>query len=155
MKSSLTMTLPWRPKKPSTRFPELAQAYRSGEDRDEILRQIIMLRIQTLDNLIDRSIVVQEAKHLIQSQQRQQNARSHVRRRRQGLSRDRKFSPCSRNEHMTEAQLKEQFVKQGRSLEARQQAFRQLFLSESFLHDKLKDRIKVELPDLLNTTMTM
>jgi parvulin-like peptidyl-prolyl isomerase len=131
------------------RFPELAEAYRSGEDRAEILRQFNMLRYQTLDNLIDRSIVVQEAKHLIQNSSKDGKMLERIYEDADRVFRESEIEPLLRKENVTEAQLNERFVKQGRSLEARRQAFRQLFLSETFLHDKLKDKIKVELPDLL------
>jgi peptidyl-prolyl cis-trans isomerase SurA len=49
----------------------------------------------------------------------------------------------------SEQQLREKFTAEGRSLDAMRQAFRQDFLAQAYLHDKLKGRIKIELPDLL------
>jgi peptidyl-prolyl cis-trans isomerase SurA len=130
------------------RFPELAQAYQSGEDRNGVLQQIIGLRIQTLDNMIDRLIVSQEAKHLIQNN-KDNKMLDRVYEDADKIFHDTEVQPLLTKHHLTEAQLVERFVKEGKSLETRKQAFRQLFLSESFLHDKLRDRIKVDLPDLL------
>src|SRR5262245_54456858 len=49
----------------------------------------------------------------------------------------------------SEVQLRDKVAEEGRSLDAMQQSFRQDFLAQGFLHEKLRDRIKVELPDLL------
>src|SRR5262249_3515606 len=58
--------------------------------------------------------------------------------------------PMKRAYHVeTEAQLRQKLTEQGRSLDAMKQTFRQLFLTDIFLHDKLKDKMSVELPDLL------
>jgi len=49
----------------------------------------------------------------------------------------------------TEQQLREKMTEQQRSLDAMRQTFRQEFLAQGFLHDRLKDKTSVELPDLL------
>ena len=49
----------------------------------------------------------------------------------------------------TEAKVKEKLAEEGRSLEAMRLSFRQTYLSGAYLQQKIKDRLKVELPDLL------
>ena len=49
----------------------------------------------------------------------------------------------------SESKLKEALAEEGRSLDNMRQSFRQCFLAETYLREKLRDRIKVELPDLL------
>jgi parvulin-like peptidyl-prolyl isomerase len=49
----------------------------------------------------------------------------------------------------SEQLLREKLKDQGISLETMHQNFRQLFVAENFLHEKIKDKLKAELPDLL------
>ena len=48
-----------------------------------------------------------------------------------------------------ERQLREKFKEHGRSLDVHYQSFRRNWMAEDFLHAKLKNRIKAELPELL------
>jgi parvulin-like peptidyl-prolyl isomerase len=131
------------------RFPELGEAYRSGEHRAEALQHLIELRKASLNNLIDRSLLVQEAKHVIASN-KDTKLLDRIYEDADRVFRDTEVKALMRQyKAATEAELNEKLVKQGQSLEAKRLAFRQVALSESYLHDKLKDRIKVELPDLL------
>ena len=49
----------------------------------------------------------------------------------------------------TEHQLRERLKENGRSFDFISQSARQNWMAEAFLHEKLKSRIKVELPELL------
>ncbi len=48
-----------------------------------------------------------------------------------------------------EHQLREKFKERGRSLDVHYQSFRRMWMAENFLHAKLKNRLKADLPELL------
>ncbi len=48
-----------------------------------------------------------------------------------------------------ERQLREKFKEQGRSLDVHYKAFRQHYMSESWLHAKLKSKVKADMPEML------
>lgn len=93
-------------------------------------------------------MLVQEAKHVLQNN-KDTKVLDRIYEQADEIFRDSEVEPLLRKYHVTAEQLNEQFLKEGRSLEAKRQVFRQLFLSENYLHEKLRDRTKVELPDLL------
>jgi len=130
------------------RMPELVEALQQGVDTAEFRHQVRDLRIQTLNSLIDRSMLVQEAKHILQGN-KDPKVLDRISEQADQVFRESEIEPLLKKENLTESQLNERFVKEGQSLEAKRQAFRQLFLSENYLHEKLRDWIKVELPDLL------
>jgi parvulin-like peptidyl-prolyl isomerase len=132
-------------------FRELKSAYRAGSpaDRREAARQFEMLYEATLENLINRSLLVQEAKrHMAKAKDKKLldmfNDES------DRVFRQTEIIPLQRQYQVdTEYQLKEKLAAQGRSITQMQQDFRQMFLADQYLHSKLLSKIKVDLPDLL------
>jgi len=131
------------------RYPELRQ--RSHFDTQEQMakrQQIDMLARSTLAELIQRSMLAQEAKRQIQKHDSKQL--DHFNEMADRWWRDEELPPMKRSFNVeTEQQLREKLAEQGRSLDSMRQTFRQEFLAQGFLHDKLKDKMAVELPDLL------
>ncbi len=136
-------------KEAMAKYPELRQ--RSHFDSQEQMakrQQIDVLARQTLAELIQRSLLAQEAKRQIMKHDPKQFDRFMEMADR--WWRDEELPPMKRayNDE-TEQQLREKLAEHGRSLEMKRQAFKQEFLGEGFLHEKLKDKMSVELPDLL------
>jgi peptidyl-prolyl cis-trans isomerase SurA len=116
------------------------------EDQDQKHKEILILVRQTLEALIDRSLLVQEAKRELKSPQRYDKIMELADR----MWREDQLLPMeARYAVDSEQQLRERITAEGRSLDEMHQSFRQDFLAQGYLHDKLKDRTKVELPDLL------
>ncbi|HZW32112.1 MAG TPA: peptidylprolyl isomerase [Isosphaeraceae bacterium] len=116
------------------------------EDQAQKHKEILILVRQTLDALIDRSLLVQEAKRELKSPQRYDKIMELADR----MWREDQLLPMeARYAVDSEQQLRERITAEGRSLDDMHQSFRQDFLAQGYLHDKLKDRTKVELPDLL------
>jgi parvulin-like peptidyl-prolyl isomerase len=132
-------------------FRELKTAYKMGSssDRREAAKQFEMLYEGTLENLINRSLLVQEAKHHMGKSKdgKLLNLFNEVA---DQAFRQTEIIPLQRQYQVdTEYQLKEKLAAQGRSLTQMQQDFRQMFLADQYLHTKLATKIKVDLPDLL------
>ena len=105
-----------------------------------------MLVRQALIGLIDRSVLVQEAKRHIKDKKMLEQVYQEADKifyEQEVLPLQRKYSVDS------EAKVKERLAEEGRSLEAMRLSFRQVFLAQSYMYQKLKDRLKVELPDML------
>jgi parvulin-like peptidyl-prolyl isomerase len=116
------------------------------EDQTEKHKEILILAKQTLDGLIDRSLLVQEAKRAIKNPKQVDKFMEMA----DKVWRDEQLPPLEYRYHVdTEQQLRDKLAEEGRSLDAMSQAFRQDYLAFGFLHEKLRDRVKVELPDLL------
>jgi peptidyl-prolyl cis-trans isomerase SurA len=132
-----------------TKYPDLRQ--QASFDSLEVMekRQMTaMLARRTLADLIKRSMLAQEAKRQIVKHDPKQF--DHFMEMADRWWRDEELPPMKRSYHVeTEQQLREKLVEQGRSLESMRQSFRQEFLAQGFLHEKLKDKLAVELPDLL------
>jgi len=112
----------------------------------EMANQINMLKIDALEGLIERSMLYQEAKHHIKDPKVLDRINEEADR----IWHDNEILPLQREYNVdSEQQLKERLASRGRSLDSMRQSFRQLYLSRSFLHEKLRDRVNVELPDLL------
>jgi peptidyl-prolyl cis-trans isomerase SurA len=112
----------------------------------ELINHINRIKIDTLESLIERSMLFQEAKHHIKDPK----VLSRINEDADKFWHDNEIVPLEREYNVdTEQQLKERLARQGRSLDAMHQTFRQLHLSRGYLHEKLKDKINVELPDLL------
>jgi peptidyl-prolyl cis-trans isomerase SurA len=98
-----------------------------------------------LNHLIDRSLLTQEAKHAIKDPKQYDKfmeAADHV-------WREEELPPMEYQYVVDSEQLlREKLKEHGRSLDQMRETFRQEFLAENFVHQKLKDRLKVELPDL-------
>jgi len=112
----------------------------------EMANQINMLKMDALDGLIERSMLFQEAKRHIKDPK----ILARVYEEADKIWHDNEILPLEREYNVdNEQQLQERLAARGRSLESMRQGFRQLYLSRSFLHEKLKDKVNVELPDLL------
>jgi peptidyl-prolyl cis-trans isomerase SurA len=105
-----------------------------------------MVAREVLKSLIDRSLLVQEAKRHIKDKKMLERAYETA----DKVWHDEEVVPLERRYTVdSEPKLKEKLAEDGRSLDAMRQNFRQYFLAQSYLHEKLKDRLGVELPDLL------
>jgi parvulin-like peptidyl-prolyl isomerase len=101
---------------------------------------------QALDGLIDQSLLVQEAKRHIKDKQMLEKAYEQA----DKIYYDNEIIPLMRQYKVdTEGQLKEKLAEDGKSLDGMRLAFRRYFLAHGYMHEKLKDRLNVELPDLL------
>jgi parvulin-like peptidyl-prolyl isomerase len=131
-------------------FRELKTAYKMGSESDkrEAAKHFEMLYEATLDNLINRSLLVQEAKHHMgKKDAKLLNMFNELA---DQTFRQAEIVPLQRQYQVdTEYQLKEKLAAQGRSITQMQQDFRQMFIADQYLHSKLASKIKVDLPDLL------
>ncbi len=99
-----------------------------------------------LRNLIERSLLAQEAKHTIKDPKQYDQFMQVA----DKVWREEQLPPLQYQYAVDNEQaLRDKLREQGRSLEGMHQTFRQVFIAESFRHEKLKDKLKVELPDLL------
>ncbi len=99
-----------------------------------------------LGNLIERNLLVQEAKHIIKNPKQFDQFMEVA----DKIWHEEQLPPLEYHYAVdSEPLLKEKLKEQGVSLETMHQTFRQYFIAESFLHEKIKDRLKAELPDLL------
>ena len=118
---------------------DTAEAMRDSPPEGHLARQLF-------EGLIDRSVLVQEAKRHIKDKKMLDRAYETA----DKIWHEEEIVPLERKYNVdSEAKLKEKLAEEGRSLDAMRQNFRQYFLAESYLHEKLKDRLNVELPDLL------
>ncbi len=99
-----------------------------------------------LANMIEESLLVQEAKREIKNPKQL----NHLNEVADKFWRDEELPPLLRR-HMveTEAQLKRTYADSGRSLDASRQRWRQSFIAHVFLQQKVADKQKVELPEML------
>src|SRR5262249_13623519 len=103
----------------------------------------------TLENLINRSLLVQEAKHHM-SKQKDTKLLDRFNEESDRIFRQTEIVPLQRQYQVdTEYQLKDKLAAQGKSLAEMQEDFRQMFLADQYLHSKLSAKVKVDLPDLL------
>jgi parvulin-like peptidyl-prolyl isomerase len=126
--------------------PGLRQGQLDGASELERSQLMNFLVRQALVNLIDRSILVQEAKRHIKDKKMldliYQEA-DKVFYEEEVLPLERQYSVDS------EAKVKERLAEKGRSLDGMRLSHRQVYVAKSYMYQKLKDRIKIELPDLL------
>jgi parvulin-like peptidyl-prolyl isomerase len=128
------------------RKPEIRAGLSGAATQREKTQMLDMVCRQVLDGLIDRSLLVQEAKRHIKDKKMLEKAYEEADR----VFREQEIIPLQRKYNVdSEAKVKERLAEEGRSLEAMRLSFRQYFLSQGFMIQKIKDRFKVELPDLL------
>ena len=105
-----------------------------------------MLGRQALLALIDRSVLAQEAKRHIKDKKMLELIYQDADR----IFRENEIPSLQRKLNVdSEAKVKERLAERGRSLEGMRLTFREVYLAESYRYQKIKDRLKVELPDLL------
>ena len=99
-----------------------------------------------LNRLIDRTLLVQEAKHVIKDPKHFDQFMEVA----DKYWREEELPPLEYHHAVdTEQLLREKLKEQGISLETMHQTFRQRFIAENFLHSELKDRMNADLPDQL------
>ena len=133
-------------------YRQLEQAFHQGDatQKREVLRQLKMLKMAMLEDLINRSLLVQEAKHQINKQKEGSKILNSIYEEADQRFREVEVEPLKRMHHLDgEHQVKEYLAEQGRSLAEMQQSFRQMYLAQSYMHTKIRDKIKVDLPDQL------
>ena len=109
-------------------------------------KQVQMVVRYTLDALIERSLLVQEAKHAIKDSKQMDKMMEYA----DKAWREEQIPQLKvRYSAETEQQLKEKLAASGRSLDHMRSAYRQDFLGQGFLQDRLKDKLKIELPEEL------
>ncbi len=113
-------------------------------DRPE--KEQFEISVMVLNHLIDRSLLAQEAKHTIKDPKQYDKFMEVA----DQVWHEEELPPLEYQYVVDSEQLlREKLKEDGRSLDDLHQSFRQEFLAEQFLHQKLRDRLKVELPDLL------
>ncbi|MDG3006530.1 peptidylprolyl isomerase [Paludisphaera mucosa] len=106
-----------------------------------------MVAKHVLAGLIERSLLIQEAKHQLKGSDKQL---AKVIEAADKFWHDEELPPLLRqNSVETEYQLRRKFEEEGRSLTAIQQNFRQEFLAHAFMQQKLGGKIEVGLPEML------
>ena len=95
---------------------------------------------------IDRSLLVQDAKRHIKDKKMLDRVFEEADR----IWHDDEIIPLQRQYAVdSEQKLKERLAEEGRSLDAMHQSYQRAFLAENYLRERLRDRMKIELPDLL------
>jgi peptidyl-prolyl cis-trans isomerase SurA len=115
-------------------------------ERMQLRRAVDMAARQTLAALIDRSLLVQDAKRHIKDKKMLDRVFEEADR----IWHDDEIIPLQRQYAVdSEQKLKEKLAEEGRSLDAMHQSYQRAFLAENYLRERLRDRMKIELPDLL------
>jgi parvulin-like peptidyl-prolyl isomerase len=128
------------------KYPELRRPPPDPAAAAELAQARVVLFKQALLALIDRSVLAQEAKRHIKDKKMLELIYQDADR----IFRENELPSLMRKNHVdSEARVKEKLTEQGRSLEAMRLTFREVYLAESFRYQKIKDRLKIELPDLL------
>ena len=129
-----------------SKYPELRDGRMDGASQLERSQVLDHLARQSLAGLIDRSLLVQDAKRHIKDKKMLDQVNQEA----DKVFHEQEVLPLQRKFNVdSEAKVKEKLAEQGRSLEAMRLSFRQVFLAQSYLYQKVKDRTKVDLPDLL------
>jgi parvulin-like peptidyl-prolyl isomerase len=128
--------------------PQLQAELRSMTDADprEANRMRDYLVRQILEDLIDQSLLAQEAKRHVKDAKMLDRVNEEA----DKIFEEITVAPLKRQFNVdSTTKLKERLADQGRSLDAMRRSFRQIFLGESYLRERIKDRMKVDLPDQL------
>jgi peptidyl-prolyl cis-trans isomerase SurA len=105
-----------------------------------------ILGANVLHQLIDRTLLVQEVKRQIKNPKDLDRLMSIA----DKYWLDEEIPPLlSKYTAVNERELAEKLKEENRSLSAMKETFKQEFIAQSFIHEKLKDSVKVNLPDLL------
>ena len=122
------------------------QLSRHPAGRDLSPQELNFVAKTVLAGLIERTLVVQEAKRTLKNPKQLDMLNTAA----DGYSRERELPPLLRR-YMAdnESQLKQKFKDSNRSLEAMRTNYRQDFLAQVFMDQKLSSQSKVELPEML------
>jgi parvulin-like peptidyl-prolyl isomerase len=109
--------------------------------------ELNMVAKSVLAGLIERTLIVQEAKRVLKNPKQIQRLDEAA----DKYWREEELPPLMRR-YMAdnEQQLKQKLLESGRSIEALRQAFHQEFMAQVFLDQKFAERRKVELPAMLS-----
>ena len=122
------------------------QLKKNPPGRDLSRQELNMVAKSVLAGLIERTLIAQEAKRELKNPKQLDRLYEAA----DKFWREEELPPMMRRYMVdNEAQLRQKFTESGRSLEALHQSYRQEFLAQVFIQQKLADRQKVELPDML------
>jgi peptidyl-prolyl cis-trans isomerase SurA len=114
--------------------------------RDLSREELNMVAKSVLAGLIERALVVQEAKRALKNPKQLERLNEAA----DKYWHDEEVPPLLRRYMVdNETQLKERLLESGRSLDSLRQSYRQDFLAQVFLDQRMSDRRKVELPEML------
>ncbi len=122
------------------------QLKRHPPGRDLTRPELNMVAKSVLAGLIERTLIAQDAKRTLKNPKQLDRLYEAA----DKYWREEELPPMMRR-YMAdnELQLKQKLIDSGRSLEALHQSYRQEFLAQVYLDQKLADRRKVELPEML------
>jgi peptidyl-prolyl cis-trans isomerase SurA len=122
------------------------QLKRHPPQRDLTKDELNMVAKSVLAGLIERTLICQEAKRVLKNPKQLERLYEAA----DKFWRENELPPLLRRYSVdTSVQLAQKFNDSGRSLEALHQSYRQEFLAQVYIDQKLKDRRTVELPDML------
>jgi peptidyl-prolyl cis-trans isomerase SurA len=122
------------------------QLKRHPPGRDLSRDELNMVAKSVLSGLIERTLIVQEAKRALKNPKQLDRLNEAA----DKYWHDEEVPPLLRRYMVdNETQLKEKLHESGRSLESLHQSYRQEFLAQVFLDQRMSDRRKVELPEML------
>jgi peptidyl-prolyl cis-trans isomerase SurA len=132
-------------------YEQLRNAHQTGgpAEKREAEKQITMMKIAVLEDLINRSLLAQEAKRHITKRKEGATMLNSIYDEADQRFRESEVLPLQRKFNLdNEAQVREKLAEQGWSLSEMQQSFRQRYIGEMYLYSILRDKVKVELPDM-------
>ncbi|QEH33511.1 peptidylprolyl isomerase [Aquisphaera giovannonii] len=122
------------------------QIKRFSPDQRPSQEEILMVSKTVLAGLIERMLIAQEAKRILKNPKQLNRLYEAA----DQYWREQELPPMMRRYVVeNEAQLREKMAESGKSLSSLHQNFRQDFLAQAFLEQKLMDCRKVELPEML------
>jgi peptidyl-prolyl cis-trans isomerase SurA len=122
------------------------QLRRHPPGRDLTRQELNMAAKNVLAGLIERTLIAQEAKRVLKNPKQLDRLYEAA----DKYWREEELPPLMRHYLAdNEFQLKQKFTESGRSLETLHQTYRQEFLAQVYMDQKLADRRKVELPEML------
>ena len=117
------------------------------ENREERRRVTNMLAASCLEDLIEQSLVLQEARRKIKDPKQLSMFNEMA----DKAFRDEELPPLLRKYHaVNEYELKQKLAEKGMSLDAKRESFRNSFLAKGYLHSKLGAKMQVGLPEMLD-----
>ena len=117
------------------------------ENREERRRVTNMLAASCLEDLIEQSLIIQEARRQLKNPKQLSMFNEMA----DKAFRDEELPPLLRKYHaVNEYELKQRLAEKGMSLDAKRESFRNSFLAKGFLHSKLGTKMQVGLPEMLD-----
>jgi len=122
------------------------QLQRNPPGRKLTREELNMVARSVLSGLIERSLIVQEAKRMLKNPKQLERLNEAA----EKYWREEELPTLiRRNAAENELQLKQKFLESGRSMEALRQSYQQEFLVQVFLEQRFADKRRVELPEML------